>query len=100
MTSPTKSLLTLLSQPTSIAIIGASDDINKVGGRPVDYLRRFGYTGKIYPINPTRKVVQGLPAYASLSQLPQTPVMAIIALACAYVTVRLEACVSMGVGFA
>lgn len=100
MTSPTKSLLSLLSQPASIAIIGASDDINKVGGRPVDYLRRFGYTGKIYPINPTRKVVQGLPAYASLSQLPQTPDMAIIALAGANVTASVEECARMGVGVA
>src|SRR5690606_35778480 len=82
------------------AIIGASDDINKVGGRPVDYLRRFGYTGKIYPINPTRKVVQGLPAYASLSQLPQTPDMAIIALAGANVTASVEECARMGVGVA
>lgn len=100
MTSPTKSLLTLLSQPTSIAIIGASDDINKVGGRPVDYLRRFGYTGEIYPINPSRKMVQGMPAYASLSQLPQTPDMVIIALAGAAVTASVEECAKMGVGVA
>ena len=40
--------------PRSIALIGASENPNKVGGRPLLYLRRFGYRGRIYPINPNR----------------------------------------------
>lgn len=46
--------------PKSVAIIGASDNPNKVGGRPVDYLKRFGFRGHIYPINPARDAL-GLP---------------------------------------
>ena len=40
--------------PRSIAIIGASDNPNKIGGRPLAYLRRFGFNGPVWAINPTR----------------------------------------------
>ncbi|MNR36767.1 hypothetical protein D3C85_1547320 [compost metagenome] len=53
-----------LFDPSSVAIIGASDDPNKVGGRPIHYLRKFGYAGRILPINPKRESVQGLRCYA------------------------------------
>ena len=40
--------------PASVAIVGASDNPHKVGGRPILYLKRYGYRGAIYPINPAR----------------------------------------------
>ena len=40
--------------PRSIAMIGASGDENKIGGRPIRYLKLAGYRGPIYPINPGR----------------------------------------------
>ncbi len=49
----------------SVAIVGASDDITKIGGRPVQLLRKYGYAGAIYPINPKGGMLQGLQAYAS-----------------------------------
>ena len=45
--------------PSSVAIIGASDNPNKIGGRPLLFLTRFGFKGRIYPINPNRQEVQG-----------------------------------------
>ena len=51
--------------PASVAIIGASDNPHKVGGRPILYLKRYGYRGAIYPINPARSTVQGLRAFPS-----------------------------------
>jgi acyl-CoA synthetase (NDP forming) len=57
-----------LLYPRSIAIVGASDDPVKLSGRPIDYLKRFGFTGRVLPINPTRERVQGLPAYGSLDE--------------------------------
>src|SRR5579884_4499287 len=48
---PAPSLDSLLA-PRSVAVIGASDDPDKVGGRPIDYLRRFGFQGAVYPVNP------------------------------------------------
>ena len=47
--------------PKSVAIIGASENPNKVGGRPVHYLDKFGFKGKIFPINPSRAGSAGLP---------------------------------------
>ena len=49
-----------LFQPDSVAVIGASSDPAKIGGRPVDYLKTHPYRGALYPINPTVPEVQGL----------------------------------------
>lgn len=65
--------------PQSIAIIGASENANKIGGRPLLYLSRFGFRGRIFPVNPTRKEVQGHACYPSLDAVPEVPEMAIVA---------------------
>lgn len=83
--------------PRSIAIIGASDNRNKVGGRPVDYLQRFGYAGNVYPINPTRETVQGLRCYADVALLPEVPDLAIVAVAGSAVADAVRACAARGV---
>lgn len=63
-----------------MAVIGASEDPDKVGGRPIDYLRRFGFAGAVYPVNPHRSTVQGLVAYPNLSALPEAPDVALVVL--------------------
>jgi acyl-CoA synthetase (NDP forming) len=65
--------------PASIAVVGASDNPHKVGGRPILFLRNYGYRGKVFPVNPGRAEVQGYPAYADLASLPEAPEMAIVA---------------------
>ena len=67
------SLSQALLNPRSIALIGASDDTSKTGGRPLMFLRKSGFKGKIYPINPRRSTVQGEQAWASLRDLPEVP---------------------------
>lgn len=62
-----------LLYPKSIALVGASDDAKKTGGRPQQFLRRSGYQGTIYPINPRRTEVQGEKAWPSLTALPEVP---------------------------
>ena len=59
----TVSSLTPFLNPKSVAIIGASNEVNKVGGRPLHYLKQYGFKGPIYPINPGRPEVQGLKAF-------------------------------------
>ncbi|GAA4339099.1 acetate--CoA ligase family protein [Variovorax defluvii] len=66
-------------QARSIAVVGASDDITKIGGRPVQLLRKYGYAGAIYPINPKGGSIQGLQAYASVLDTPAAPELAILA---------------------
>lgn len=67
------SLAAALLNPRSVALVGASEDITKTAGRPLHYLRRAGFAGNIYPINPNRATVQGERAWPSLSDLPEVP---------------------------
>ena len=83
--------------PRSIAIIGASEHTNKVGGRPIAYLQRFGFAGRVYPINPNRDSVQGLRAYRDLATLPEVPDLAIIATPAQSVLSTVAACAARGV---
>ena len=62
-----------LLYPASVALVGASDDTKKTGGRPQQFLRRAGFAGKVYPINPNRAEVQGEQAWPSLAALPEVP---------------------------
>lgn len=63
----------------SIAIIGASNDPLRIGGRPISYMLQRNYAGRIYPVNPKQETVQGLKAYPDVDSLPETPEIAIIA---------------------
>jgi len=67
--------------PRSIAILGASQDPNKVGGRPLHYLMKYGFKGPVYPINPGRPEVQGLKSFKSLGDLPEVPELAVCVVA-------------------
>jgi acetate---CoA ligase (ADP-forming) len=83
--------------PRSVAVIGASDNPHKVGGRPILYLRKYGYRGAIYPINPARATVQGLRAFARLEELPEAPELAIVAVAGDEAARAVESCAAQGV---
>ena len=86
--------------PESIAIVGASDNPHKVGGRPLLYLKRYGYRGAVYPINPGRASVQGLPAFSAIEETPRTPDLAIVAVAGDEAVRAVEACAARGVKIA
>lgn len=92
--------LRLVLDPGSVAIIGASENPNKIGGRPVDYLRRFGFRGQVFPINPNRAEIQGLRAYPSLEALPIAPDTAIIAVPGAAAVAAVDDCAAVGVKIA
>src|SRR5690606_31854438 len=84
--------------PSSIAVIGATEDPNKVGGRPLHYLLRFGFAGAIYPVNPRRRTIQGLQAFASIAELPTVPDVAIIAVGQDAVPDVIDQCAEHGIG--
>jgi acyl-CoA synthetase (NDP forming) len=83
--------------PRSIAVIGASDNPNKIGGRPIAYLSRFGFQGAVYPINPARPQVQGLRSYQGLADLPEVPDVAIIAVPGDLAVQAVDECAQAGV---
>lgn len=68
-----------LLNPRSVTVIGASDDPLRIGGRPISYMLKQGFEGRIYPVNPNRAIVQGLKAYASVADLPEVPDVAVVA---------------------
>lgn len=86
-----------LLAPESLAIVGASDDPAKTTGRPLAYLRRAGWAGRIYPVNPRRQTVQGERAFASLADLPEAPDHALILTPTEGVREAVEACAAAGV---
>lgn len=96
---PTGGLDALL-RPTSIAILGASDDPTRIGGRPIAYMRARNFPGSIHPVNPNRRTVQGLPAFPSLDAVPGTVEAAIIAVPKEAALDAVRACVRKGVGAA
>ncbi|MGI4793983.1 MAG: acetate--CoA ligase family protein [Janthinobacterium lividum] len=89
--------LGIVLDPASIAIIGASDNPHKIGGRPVDYLRRFGFSGQVFPINPNRPEIQGHRSFPSLEALPTAPDVAIIAVPGEAAVAAVDQCAAAGV---
>ena len=67
-------------KPESVAIIGASSNPNKTSGRPLRYLRQDGFHGKIWPVNPARAQIDGIPCFNTIRDLPGTPDVGIIML--------------------
>jgi acyl-CoA synthetase (NDP forming) len=90
------SLVPFLS-PKSVAIIGASNEVNKVGGRPLHYLKDYGFKGPIYPINPGRPEVQGLKAFKDLASLPEVPELALVVVPGAAAVAAVKDCAARGV---
>jgi len=56
-----------MTKPT-IAIIGASADRNKFGNKAVRAYLQAGY--QVFPVHPSAQIIEGLPAYRSISELP------------------------------
>lgn len=96
MTAPLQPLLS----PRSIAVIGASDNIHKIGGRPIHYMKAHGYAGTLYPVNPQRDTIQGLRAYPTLDALPVVPELAIIIVAGEAAVQAVHDCARLGVAAA
>ncbi len=97
MTAAPRLGLGVALDPASIAIIGASENPDKIGGRPVNYLARFGFRGAVFPINPNRREIQGLPSFPALSALPHAPDVAIIAVPGAAAVAAVDECAEAGV---
>ena len=73
-----------LLNPGSIAIIGASNDTSKPGGKVLQNIRTHGFTGHLYAVNPNEKAVQGVVCFNSVDSLPSVD-LAIIAIAARFV---------------
>jgi acyl-CoA synthetase (NDP forming) len=86
-----------LIAPRSVAVLGASADPQRIGGRTLRYLRDGGFAGPIFPINPNRSEVQGLRAYPSLGETPTPPDCVIVAVPAPMVVEEVRAAAERGV---
>jgi len=89
-----------LFDPRAIAVVGASDHPDRIGGQPVKVLQHTGYRGAIYPVNPKYHKVLGLPCFQDLASVPRPCDLAIIAVNAALVPRMIHDCGSAGIPFA
>lgn len=95
--SPAAVSLDAVVTPRSVAVIGASEDASRIGGRPIRYMQEAGFVGSIFPVNPKHSVIQGLSAYPSIDAVPEAVDLALIAVPAPVVTDVLRACAQNGV---
>lgn len=89
--------LNRIFNPESIAVIGASESENSIGAKILSNLLRLGYKGSVFPVNPFRQTVQGIPAYPSVSKIPLKVDLAVIVTPAHTVPQIVEECGGAGV---
>lgn len=94
--APTPSVIRHFIKPRSVAVVGASDRMD-YGGRLLRNLREGGFAGRIFPINPRRTEVQGLPAWPDIADLPEPADLAVVVVPTAAIAGVIESCGRRGV---
>ncbi len=87
-----------LFEPGSVAILGASQDRTKAGGRPIAYLSETGFGGRVYPINPRHAELFGYRCYPALAALPEVPDLIVVAIPVGGVVEAVREAAAAGVG--
>ncbi|HXP78020.1 MAG TPA: acetate--CoA ligase family protein [Stellaceae bacterium] len=86
-----------LMAPRSVAVIGASEDQTKFGGRLYRMLLKHGYAGTVYPINPNRPELFGLKTYPDIRATPEPADMVVMAVPRPRVAEMVAHCAEIGV---
>jgi acetyl coenzyme A synthetase (ADP forming)-like protein len=85
-----------LFHPRSVAVIGASRDPRSIGAALVANLKRDGFTGTIYPVNPHARTIEGLPCFPSVSAIGKPIDLGIVAVPAAAVEAVVRECAAAG----
>src|SRR3954462_13891687 len=94
-TKPATHPLDTFFSPSSIALIGASRDLEKIPGRLLSMLRKNHYRGRIYPINPNYDDIDGLKCYPSITDVGQPIDLAIVIIPARAVLGALQQCAAV-----
>jgi|LDZT01.1.fsa_nt_gi acetyltransferase len=79
--------------PKSIAIVGVSQDSEKISSVILKNLINGGYNGKIYPVNPKYEELQGRKAYPDIISIPEDVDMVCIAIPYQFIEDVVDQCV-------
>jgi acyl-CoA synthetase (NDP forming) len=96
----TRSDLSRFLNPRGVAVVGASNDLSRIGGQPLRLLTEFGYAGKVYPVNPKYSEIKGLACYPDVASVPQPCDVALVALSAPHVPGVIEQCGRAGIPYA
>jgi len=86
-----------LFEPSSVAIIGASDRSGSVGAILIENMLGAGFRGGLYAVNPKHSVVHGVPCFPTIREVPRRVDLAVIATPAATVPDIVNACGEAGV---
>jgi acyl-CoA synthetase (NDP forming) len=89
-----------LVNPRAVAVVGASNDLSRIGGQPIKLLTEFGYQGKVYPVNPKYPEIKGLACYPDIASVPKPCDVALVALSSQHVLGVIEQLGAAGIPFA
>jgi len=89
--------LTPILNPRTVAVLGASENTAKYGGRVMNFLKRHGFAGRIVPVNPGQSAVFGIPAVPKVSASPEKIDVALVALPASTLPAVIEECGQAGV---
>jgi acyl-CoA synthetase (NDP forming) len=89
--------LKALFDPSTVAVIGASDDPTRIGGRVIAGNLQSRFQGQLFPVNPRREEVQGVRCYPSIAAIGTRPDLAVVAVPAAQVPEQIRACAAVGV---
>ena len=89
-----------LVNPRAVAVVGASNDLTRIGGQPLKLLTEFGFQGKVYPVNPKYPEIKGLTCYKDIASVPKPCDVALVALSSQHVLGVIEQCGAAGIPFA
>lgn len=83
--------------PQSIVIFGASENPNKIGGRPLKFFRQCGFAGSVIPIHAERSEIQAYRTAPSIEAMDHRPDLAIVALPGELAIESVRSCAKAGV---
>lgn len=85
-----------LLRPRSVAILGCSQDLSRLGGRPLKFLLERNYPGRVYPVNPKYSEIAGVRCYPTIKDVPEPVDTALVLVPAASVEGVLEECAAAG----
>lgn len=82
--------------PRSVALVGATEDVTRAGGRLVAYMTDNGYRGRIHYVNPTKATIRGRPCYPTIADVPEKVDLALVVLGAERIPDAVRECAASG----